>query len=88
MTDRNLPSTVDEPTSANNGTEGLENRRYDLNKDKSLSKKLQFTEREEIYVEETGGGVLLNTGTYELFRTAIHEYFCGEKGGSTFSTFP
>ena len=46
LTDINLPSTIDEPTSANNGTEGLENRRYDLNKDKSVAKKLQFTERD------------------------------------------
>jgi len=49
-----------------------------------------FNSRNEIYVEETGGGVkvLLNTGTYEVFRTAIHEYFCGEGEGSTLSTFP
>ena len=90
MTDRYLPSTNDEPTRANNGMEGHENRHYDLNKDISLAKKLQFTERVEIYVEETGGGVkvLLNIGTYEVFRTAIHEYFCGEGEGSTLSTFP
>ena len=39
-TDINLPSTIDEPTSANNGTEGLENRRYDLNKGTSLAEAL------------------------------------------------
>ena len=42
-----------------------------------MEKTLQFTEREEISIEETGGGlmILLNTGIYEMIKLNIERYY-------------
>ena len=62
---------------------GTEPRYYRLNKDRALDKKLEYTNREEIVLEETGGGlkILVNTGTYELLRKATHSYYSSEENG-------
>lgn len=54
-----------------------ETRDYTLKTDKSMKKKLSATERNNISVKYTGGGVRfqLNSGTYELFKSATQEYF-------------
>ena len=42
-----------------------------------MEKKLQFTDREEISIEETGAGlvILLNTGIYEMIKLNIEGYY-------------
>ncbi|KAH3770743.1 hypothetical protein DPMN_172036 [Dreissena polymorpha] len=50
---------------------------YTLNMRKSLQKKLDSTDQEDVIVYETGGGfrLLLNTGMYELFKIAADQFF-------------
>lgn len=50
---------------------------YVLNKTKSLNKKLSATERDNVDVIDTGGGlkIILNTGTYELLKLVADQYF-------------
>ncbi|KAH3721768.1 hypothetical protein DPMN_064716 [Dreissena polymorpha] len=50
---------------------------YTLNMSKSLQKKLDSTDQEDVIVYETCGGfrLLLNTGMYELFKIAADQFF-------------
>ena len=50
---------------------------YELNKQKSLLKKLKTTERNEIKIEKTGGEFKFefNTGFYEIFRSELEKFF-------------
>jgi len=54
-----------------------ETRRYELNKGKTMKKKLAASTNEVFQLTETGGGVklTLNAGMYELFRHSADEYF-------------
>lgn len=60
-----------------NQIKATENRKYSLNKSKAMKKKFHATEREEITVTETGGGMKFsfNAGTYELLKLASEEFF-------------
>ena len=55
----------------------IEKRQYEVNKQKSLSKKLKATERVPVNIEQTGGGVKydFNTRFYELFRCELEKFF-------------
>lgn len=68
-------STLPQQTTSTSGC--IETRNYKLNRSKALEKKLQYTERDDISVEVTGGGwkVLFNTGIYELIKDKIDHYF-------------
>ena len=61
--------------------EETEYRKYELNRGKAVQKKLKFTERECITITETKGGIKaeFNTGTYEIFRKAVHEYITADE---------
>ncbi|KAH3737520.1 hypothetical protein DPMN_044113 [Dreissena polymorpha] len=50
---------------------------YTLNLKKSLQKKLDSTDQDDVIIYETGGGfrLLLNTGMYELFKIAADQFF-------------
>ena len=50
---------------------------YTVNRPLALDKKLKATERQNVEVVETGGGlrIVLNTGSYELLKVATDEYF-------------
>jgi hypothetical protein len=54
-----------------------EQRKYEMNCRKALKKKLNTTEREEMIITVTGGGIKLemNTGIYELFKYASEIFF-------------
>ena len=54
-----------------------EKRRYEVNGNKALHRKLSAADRPDVTVKETGGGVVFtfNTGTYELFNFAAELYF-------------
>ena len=54
-----------------------ERRRYEVNGNKALHRKLSAADRPDVTVKETGGGVVFtfNTGTYELFKFASELYF-------------
>jgi len=54
-----------------------EKRRYEVNGNKALHRKLPAADRPDVTVKETGGGVVFrfNTGTYELFKFAAELYF-------------
>ena len=54
-----------------------ERRKYVLNRDRSLKKKLNATEMDELSIAMTGGGLrmFVNAGMFELFRLASNEYF-------------
>ena len=59
---------------------GTEVRSYRLNEEKAMEKKLLYTQRDEIHVEESGGGLKLrlNTGMYELIKSRVESYFSTE----------
>ena len=60
-----------------------ERRHYELDKNKSMKKKLVATSEEPFKMIETAGGVkiIMNAGTYELFRYAADKHFgnCDEE---------
>ena len=65
-------------------TNGYEQRGYSLNREKSMKKKLQDTNRpDEIEITHTGGGVRLfvNSGAFELLKIAADQFFTGETDG-------
>ena len=65
-------------------TNGYEQRGYSLNREKSMKKKLQDTNRpDEIEITHTGGGVRLfvNSGAFELLRIASDQFFSSETDG-------
>ncbi|KAH3773349.1 hypothetical protein DPMN_174708 [Dreissena polymorpha] len=66
------------PAELNNVTDGVAfGVDYTLNMKKSLQKKFDSTDQEDVNVYETGGGfrLLLNTGIYELFKIAADQFF-------------
>ena len=54
-----------------------EKRRYEVNGNKALHRKLSAADRPDVTVKETGGGVVFtfNTDTYEVFKFAAELYF-------------
>ena len=56
-------------------------RNYELNKDKSLRKKLKATEIVDLTIVPTDGGVkfTMNTGMYELFKVTADAYFSSDE---------
>lgn len=50
------------------------------NRTKSMKNKLDATEKQPLTVTETGGGVKLelNTGFYELFKSAAEEFYSSD----------
>ena len=61
----------------NNSSTEMEHRDYGLNKDLAMRKKLRFTDRVPMEIEESGGGINIrfNTGTYELMKSEIFQFF-------------
>jgi hypothetical protein len=69
---------------------GQECRDYNLNENKSLKKILQATERDEIEILHTGGGIKLtvNAGTYQLLKSAVRDYFGKESDSLSCTRIP
>ena len=75
--------TASKAASETKGFYTSETRSYQLNRDKSLHKKLEATELSDLSVIQTRGGlkIQMNCGMYELFRVAARNYYSSETMG-------
>ena len=67
-----------------------EQRKYKLNEQRAVKKKLNATNREVAEITNTGGGVKinLNTGAYELLKCSAEEFYSGDIGDFSSQKIP
>ena len=72
------------------GDKESETRSYTLNKIKAIDKKVQCSERRNVQIEETGGGIKIafNAGTYELVKSVIQDFYANDCKQYTYSHTP
>ena len=56
-------------------------RNYKLNRQNSLQKKLEATQRDDIQIFKAGGGfrIIFNTGMYELIKYSADKYYASKE---------
>ena len=72
-----IVGTAEVTDNATVGESNGQERNYTLNEEKALQKKLESTDRDDVVVYETGGGLrmILNTGMFELFKLSVEQYY-------------
>jgi len=65
-------------------------REFEINPEKSLQKLQSSADRSDIVIEKTGGGLTLklNTGVYQLVKSAAHLYYTCESQQNTCTIIP
>ena len=76
-TRKRMQQNSNNDTTTNITSENVEIRDFESNHEKALHKLQAVTDRDDIAVERTEGGLVfkLNTGSYLLFKNAVHKYF-------------